>query len=247
MLLIIRFISLLSHALSQKFALDGDSGSLTFTDEASYTIYNELDLNIVDDSGTLALKFTQTDTCTLEVDRRMRIHGELLASTSHSFIIQDYEQWKLIIVEDFQGQITGWSEDDISNCGTSPDLFLGGHCKFSSEVVSKTFDLPEHKYLQIQFNFHFLDRWEAESAYLKIDGEYVWSESYQACNNLHSDLCMYKGIDVCGDDFPDRMGYPVRFVAAHTQDTVLIEVSTNLDRDACEVSWGIDDLQIFIK
>ena len=247
MLLFIRFLNFICLTSGQKFTLDGDAGTITFVDDTSYTLYNERDLNLVDSSGTLAMRLTQSDTCTMEVDRRMVVHGELLASTSKSFKIQEFEQWKLVVIEDFQGSISGWSEDDIGNCGNSPDLFLGGHCKFSDTVLTKTFTLPAHSYVKLQLSFHFFDRWESESAYLKVDGNYVWSESYLACNNLHSDLCMYKGIDTCGDDFPDRMGYPVRYVGAHTHSSMEVEVSTTLDRDACEVSWAIDDIQIFIK
>ena len=247
MVFILRLLNIVSYAMSQKFTLEGEASTITMVDEASYTVYNEKSLNFVDSSDIPALTLTSSDSCSMNLDRRMVVHGNLLASTEKSFKIQNYEQWKLVILEDFQGQISGWSEDDISNCGTSPDLFLGGHCKFSSEVVTKTFTLPAHTQIKFLMTFHFLDRWEGETAYLKLDGKYVWLESYQACNNLHSSLCVYKGIDVCGDDYPDRMGASVRFVGEHTSETVKVEVSTTLTRDSCEVSWGIDDIQIFIQ
>ena len=244
---VIRYLCILGLVLSQKFTLDGDASILSFVDDATYTMYNEQDLSIVDSSSVSVLKLTQTDTCSMDIDRRMIIHGDLLASTSKSFLINNYDQWKLILTEDFQGQITGWSEQAISNCGTSPDLFLGGYCKFSSNIASKTFKLPPHNYIQIQLTFHFLDKWESESAFMKIDGNYVWSESYQSCSNMYSDLCQTSGINVCGDDFPDRMGFPVRYIGKHNQTNVKLEVSTNLKRSACEVSWGIDDIQIYIR
>ncbi|OMJ89222.1 hypothetical protein SteCoe_8608 [Stentor coeruleus] len=246
-MLIIRFFLSILPTLGQKFTLNGEAAILTFIDDASYTLYNEEAFYVIDSTGIPAITLTQQDTCSLEFDRRMIVHGSLLASTEKAFQIENNEQWKLVVVEDFQGQILGWSEDDISSCSGSIDYFLGGHCKFSNQIVSKSWTLPKHEFVMLQITFHFLDKWEGESAYMKVDGNYVWSESYQACNNLHSSLCVYKGIDVCGDDFPDRIGYPVKYTGKHTSESIMMEISTTLDRDPCEASWGIDDVQIFIK
>jgi hypothetical protein len=231
----------------QKFSLEGPAGSVFFEDDSQFRLYNEQDFRFIDGNGDEALRIKQTDGCKMTADRRMVIHGNLLGSTSSSFKIQDQEQWKLVAIEDFQGRISGWSEDAVSNCGRSADLFLGGSCKFSNKIAKKTFTLPKHSYAKVQLSFHFIDRWEGESAVLKIDGKFVWTESYTACNNIYAVVCQKKGISVCGEDFPDRMGYPVSWTGKHDAEKITVEVSTTLNRDPCEASWGIDDVQIFIK
>lgn len=230
-----------------KITIDGPASTITFLDNKEYTIYNENNLTISDSNNDVLFTISQQDVCNITLNRRMIVNGDLLGSISSPVKIQSFEQWKLAVIEDFQGQITGWSDSSISNCGSSPDLFLGGHCKFAGKSVSKTFDLPDHSYVRVRFSVNFLDKWEGESVHVKLDSNIVWSESYQACNNLHSTMCQYKGIDVCGDDYPDRIGHPVEWSGVHTAESVNLEFSSTLDRDSCEVSWGIDHLEIYIR
>lgn len=39
--------------------------------------------------------------------------------------------------------------------------------------------------------FHFFDKWEGESAFLKLDGQAVWTQSYQWCDEVraHGGAC----------------------------------------------------------
>jgi hypothetical protein len=247
-MLIITLLTVLP-ALGQKFTMNGESSTILFTDNSSYTLYNEDDFNFIDSSNIYTLVLTQNDACSMDLDRRMVVHGSLLSSTNTSFVLQNNEQWKLVIVEDFQNQIKGWSYDTLSSCGNSPDLFLGGHCKLSNQVVSKNFTLPAHSYVKFQMNFHFLDKWQGNSAYLQIDGKFVWVETYNAISNFISNSRENNGLNACGDSYSDRLAYPVKYVGKHSNASLNIQVFTNLDSstDPCEVSWGIDDIQIYIK
>ena len=239
---------LVESTLGQSFTLEGDSSAIYLVqDEVSYTIYNEDAFSVVDSSNTPAFKLNETDTCEATFDRRLLIHGPLLASTTSKYQLYQYEQWKLVVLEDFQSQISDWSEDDISNCGGSSDLFLGGYCKFASESASKNFSLPSHSSIKISASFHFIDKWEGESAYLKLDNNYIWSESYTACNNLRTSTCQSIGVNVCGGDFPDRVGYHLSYSGPHNSSSAYLEFSSTLTRDSCEVSWGLDDLEIYIR
>jgi hypothetical protein len=157
---IIRFL-LLQQTTSQSFKFEGESSSVYLSsEETSYTLYNEDQFSIVDSSSTPALTLNKTSSCIATFDRRLLIHGGLLGSTTSSHQQYNYEQWKLVIFEDFESQISGWSEDDISNCGGSSDLFLGGYCKFSSHSASKNFTLPPHQAVKVSATFHFIDKWE---------------------------------------------------------------------------------------
>jgi len=231
-----------------KFTLEGSYASIKFEDEFTYQILNENNFAVLDSEENELLKLEEkTDGCEMELKRRMLVEGSLLGSRKSSFQLQSYEQWKLIVLEDFQNQISGWSDDSVNSCANSPDLFLGGHCKFSDATASKSFSLPSHYYILVKFNVHFFDRWEGESVFFKLDGETVWSESYTACTNLHSNLCFYKGIDVCGDEFPDRMGQTAMYSGFHTKEEVTLEFSSTLNRDSCEVSWAIDNIEIYVR
>ncbi len=38
-------------------------------------------------------------------------------------------------------------------------MFLGGHCNFANDVVTRKFDLPKHSKIMLKFNLHFIDEW----------------------------------------------------------------------------------------
>lgn len=232
------------RAQSPEVSLDGPSASVYFED--SYTISNEDSFEIYDPDGNRVFRISLEEDA-ISMERRMEVHGNLLGSASARVSVQGTEQWKLAVLEDFQGAITGWSDDSVNRCGTNPDLYLGGHCKYSAIEVSKSWTLPEHHYIQIKLNVHWFDRWEGESVFLKVDGVVVWAESYVACSNLHAALCQYKGIDACGDNFPDRLAHPVKYIGPHVSESVTLEIGSGLARDPCEVSWGFDDIEILIK
>lgn len=61
----------------------------------------------------------------------------------------------------------------------------------------------------IKFNFHFIDDWNGETAFAKIDSNIFWTESYNWCEKIMPWHCKKYGIDVCGKETPDRMSHPV--------------------------------------
>ena len=117
-----------------------------------------------------------------------------------------------------------------------------------------------HTHVKIEARFHFIDAWEGESAYLKLDGNIVWAESHRWCDKLITTICQPRSsedkestaltIDVCGHpDFPDRLSVPIVSSISHNEDTIKVSFGSNLDlsdknRDA--VSWGVDDVRIYV-
>jgi hypothetical protein len=96
-------------------------------------------------------------------------------------------QWKLVHDEVFRvGQMAdGWSiPDAVTQCGAVH--MLGGYCKTSNENLIKTFDnLPPHDRIKIEANYHFLDSWGGDTAFMKVSTSedlsamnYAWTDSY---------------------------------------------------------------------
>ena len=47
-------------------------------------------------------------------------------------------------------------------------------------TLSKIFDsLPPHTEVRVKARFHFIDKWNGENAYLKVDGGYAWLASHK--------------------------------------------------------------------
>ena len=115
-------------------------------------------------------------------------------------ISQDVRQWELHQHDDFDEveSLMGWSMNKTSTCQHQPhNKFLGGHCVLSMNEVSKKYeDLPEHKTIKINANFHFFDNWEGENVYFKVDDQIVWFKSIKSSNSTVS-------INICGGEGSD--------------------------------------------
>jgi hypothetical protein len=58
---------------------------------------------------------------------------------------------------------------------------------------------------------------------------------------------MRKGVDVCGNSYPDLVGQLVNFSVLHSADTLLLEIGTSLPIGDCKASWAIDNIMIFVR
>ena len=160
--------------------------------------------------------------------------------------IKGINQWKLIYEENFEESIEGWSNNTISKCNGI--TMLGGYCIFSKGETEKIYDkLPEHSMIRIQANYHFIDNWNGESGYLKINngnnGEmnYIWIESYTAFEGNY-------GINVCGGKMPEgKFSSPIDVVVNHNSDSLKIAFGSNLEMDPCDESFGISAIRIFVR
>lgn len=99
----------------------------------------------------------------------------------------------------------------------------------------------------IKFNFHFLDEWSGEEAFAQIDKTLIWKENYFWCEKVLPWFCKKYGINVCGNDIPDRLGYGVKAILPHEKKELALSFGTNLKKDPCLASWGVDDLEIYIS
>ena len=54
---------------------------------------------------------------------------------------------------------------------------------------------------------------------------------------------------VCGNDTPDTIGKKVDVTIAHSDEEVTIEFQGEIlnGKDACDASWGVDNVQIFVR
>lgn len=141
-----------------------------------------------------------------------------------------------------------WMPSPISRCGHSTDYFLGGPCMLSEGRVNRYYrDIPPHRDIKITGRVHFFDQWNGETLSLKVDNNTVWSESYNWCPTVLDAGCTKYGIDSCGQEYPDRLSVNFNVSMPHTADRIALEFNSTLKINACEASWGIDDVAIYIR
>ncbi|KJP87630.1 hypothetical protein AK88_02658 [Plasmodium fragile] len=190
------------------------------------------------------------DNTYLEVQEKVTTVGSLnVFGTVHTneYSAFEHKQWTLHHLDTFDRKESAWSPSDISTCGNSPDTFLGGPCIFGAlEAYTTVRDIPRHSALKIKLRVHFFDAWKGDSLFLQTDGKTVWAESYKS---NHVEKGVGDGINLCGEETPDRLSVPVDVEFEHSSETVRILIGSTLKKtnDACTTSWGVDDLHVYYK
>ena len=143
------------------------------------------------DGGAFAVRSNNHTALTISPDGSVEVQGNL---HTHGALRVDgplnyrgLSQWFLARAEDFSSSCSAWSNCTRSQCGAAPRM-LGGYGAFAGGEVSKLYvrlDSP-HTELRLKATFHFIDRWVGESAYAKLDNQYVWVEQL---GRTHSPSC----------------------------------------------------------
>jgi len=196
--------------------------------EADFAIVQgESKLVDINQDGTVHVTTKQFSTGELAVDGYMSFDG--------------VRQWKLFKQENFEESVEGWCNKTTSSCGGY--TLLGGYKNFAGGEVKKTFEgLPAHTSVKLVATFHFIDAWEGEYAYARIDDNYVWTDTYT--NEASS-----QSVNVCGNDKvgEGRFAVPVSVSVPHTSNKVKISFGSTIDQDPADESWGLSHVAVYIK
>ena len=223
-----------------------DASGLTLSGSDPELVFNQPDhpfsIYLTDDTLYLSncIEYEEGENVYLNLES---ITGSTSLEIDKDLSFDSINQWKLCHAEDFSSP-TDWSDNSNSEC--SGITMLGGYCQFSNTEVSKTFiDLPAHSSLKIVATFHFIDAWIGETAYMKasLDGEheYLWTENYKAGQASN-------GINLCGAHHAEgKFVSPIEVTVPHTDDFIQITFGALLDEDACDESWGVSLLEIYIR
>lgn len=165
---------------------------------------------------------------------------------SGEFRVRDVPQWRLLHEENFSSEASGWTNNTVTECGGVH--MLGGYCQFGQGEVSKTFNITErHSHVRIEATYHFIDAWDTESGYMRLDhgskGElqYAWIERYSAFSGDY-------GINVCGGRWPEgKFASPINVAIPHSKSTLKIGFGATIEQDPCDESFGVSGLRIYIK
>jgi hypothetical protein len=238
-------LALLSFAFAVELngiVLKGDYPELLF-DQPDHSV----SIHLQNDQFELAhegqVVFT-TDTSSHNSLKADVLMAEVL-KVEQGFSLDSVKQWALLDFEDFASPV-GWSDDRVSRCGINQ--LLGGYRLFSSGEVYKTYEnLPSHSSLKAQLTFHFIDAWTGEMAYLKANlgkngaNVMIWSETYKAGQASNS-------INVCGGHYGEgQYATHVEVSIPHSASSLKLTFGSTLDQDPGDESWGVSNMQIWIR
>ncbi len=145
--------------------------------------------------------------------------------------------------DDFETQesLKGWSKQQTSSCSKNGNVFLGGHCQFSYNEISKKFyiNIP-HKQVRVTASFHMLDNWEGEFGYMKINGKIAWIKEGRTDKE--------NGMNICGGKENDAaFNVPIDAYVNHDGKEIEVTFGSTLEKDPCDASFGVDDVMIYVK
>ena len=200
---------------------------------------NELSTNTIT-SETLSVNSITSPTGVIEIEGDIVISSRDEDESNDSFAISGTKDFSLLNHDDFEGEVKDWSDKRTNTCTPNGNVFLGGHCKFSYNEVSRTYEINnKHTEIRITASYHMFDNWNGEYGYMKVDNEIVWMRE----GNNDSD-----GINVCGGkDNDPAFNLLIDVVVPHTSNKVVLSFGSTLQKDPCDASFGIDDVMLYFK
>jgi hypothetical protein len=152
------------------------------------------------------------------------------------------EQWFLAAIENFNQGASGWTNSSTSSCGNPEKMILGGCGKFAGGEVSKTyFNLPAHDLVRVRANFHFIDAWGGETAFMKLQDFFVWTDTLDQQSTK-------EGVSLCCSPAPEsRFSVPIDITIPHSDASVKLTFGSTLTLSPMEQSWGVSDVQIYVR
>jgi len=161
--------------------------------------------------------------------------------------VRGIKQWKLFFEEDLSGDnASGWTKNVITECGGI--RMLGGYCQFGGGEFKKFFgDIPDHSQIRIQATYHFIDAWDNEAGYMRLNNgrngelQYAWIERYSAFVGSN-------GINVCGGRWPEgKLSSPIDVVIPHKNHNITIGFGSTIEQDPCDESFGVSGVRIYVR
>lgn len=150
----------------------------------------------------------------------------------------------VLYFDDFEQSAAGWSDQSRQVIGPD-DTVLGGYCKASDVILSRTYQLPiAHRGLRVRGTVHLFDLWNGELAYLTVDGQPVWMMDHKRCTAPGFGC---SGINVAGDEsVADAVGIEIDVFVPHSTGSATVAFGTSLTGDPCSASFAIDDVEISV-
>lgn len=128
-----------------------------------------------------------------------------------------------------------WNSNRLMSCGGVHILLPPA----DSQSLTKTVTVPKNAQVRLEATVHYIDDWQGEVAYLKVDGQYMWAEGHDQSSSLGK-------LSVCGSDrFPEgRFAAKVDVTFTNrAAESVVLEFGSNLD-DAGEAYFGISSFSV---
>jgi len=131
----------------------------------------------------------------------------------------------------------GWLYDDVIRCNGLSML----SAKPGRTVSTKYRKLPAHTQVRVTATVHFIDDWQGETGWLKLNDMYVWTES-------HDQKAVSGKFSVCGSDlYPEsRFAAPIDVVWPHKAKRLTLSLGSNLD-EGSDARFAVSNVALYTR
>ena len=141
---------------------------------------------------------------------------------------------------DTTGWITNAAGTYMNTCNGK--TFFGGYPNFGKTVYAwKNYtELPlPHYQVSINVQLFFIDSWDDETYYVKVDDTIVYQEMYYTSNGE---------VDYCGrsGNYKDQIKTVTSNPLAHIAPSLVLNFTNNLDESGSDESFGFNNIQIIV-
>lgn len=194
-----------------------------------------------------AISHNDRDVLTVSGDGEVTVRADVLQAdtlTAANLVVGGVPQWRMASMDVF-GAVSpadaGWEngKDTLQCAGLT--LLVGQRNPLQSSFAKAFSALPEHNQVRVQATVHFVDDWQGDTAYLKVNGEYVWTFSHDQRNSKGA-------INLCGSaTFPEsRFSVPIDVALPHTGSALRVEFGSTLEVGA-PAHLGLSSLSLSLR
>ena len=153
--------------------------------------------------------------------------------------------WTLILRNDMKNDLDpGWDPPDLSVCG-SWGTMLGGYELTSDEEITNDLFMGgvPHNQLHVSMTYAAIDKWNGDTGYVELDGTAIFDEAIDNSDSADGQVC---GSEGGGNNTKDSQ-HSVDAIVGHTSESVLIVAGSTLNGSASAASFGIDEVEVWIR
>jgi hypothetical protein len=131
----------------------------------------------------------------------------------------------------------GWLYDDVIKCNGFSMLAA----KPGRTITTTYRRLPKHTQIRITATVHFVDDWQGETAWMKFNDFFVWTESLDQKNVAGK-------FSMCGSDlYPEsRFSAPIDVTWPHKANSLTISLGSNLD-EGSDARFGLSNIAVYTR
>jgi len=190
----------------------------------------------------------------IDLEGRVTVRSDIFAAehlSAETLTLNHVNQWQVVSLEMFHAASPaslGWFAGDTTsptmNCSTLV-LLTGPRGDQKVPMVdsaSKFYEkLMKHTQVRVQATGHFVDDWQGETAYFKVNDNVVWTDS-------HDQRASRGQFSVCGSpNYPEsRLTVPIDFSFHHKASKLKLAFGSTLDRTA-NAAFGISSLTLSLR